>query len=531
MSTMGMQVELSMTAKGVQATLKDAQGAVLQTASIIKTQLPGATEDASKGLAKFKEGLGRSRETMMFFTKSLGELGPAGQTAQMAISGLGSAFLGGGVVGLGLAAAQVGMRLLGDAMDAEAKKAEEAKKKNDEVFKKLIDDANAAAKAVQDFNSKAHGVDAQDSALARGSAELQPSIDKAKAEMKAKADALAKLQEQQDAGRAYSGQQADIDTAAEQVRIAERTYDDLLDKQRAFEERRKQIAMTSAVEIENARAAADDEAQRQREAKAKEKIDKEKAEYDRKYQLFYGHLDRVARAGEKADEAADKRREKRDEQGQANLDAKARKYEASQKKMAQDLDASMQPIAAGMQQIFDRVILGGENMGVVLQSIFKSALSMIFSQLIQAGINALIAHVMQTPVKVAEATSQAGLVGAGTAAAMATNPITAMAAIPAGVAAMEAAMAAFVPVAAASGGFDVGNYSPVTQLHPREMVLPANIADPLRQSLAGRGGLGGGVTVNISAVDAKGVRRLLMDNQPALAEAIGKAIRDGRRFA
>lgn len=40
----------------------------------------------------------------------------------------------------------------------------------------------------------------------------------------------------------------------------------------------------------------------------------------------------------------------------------------------------------------------------------------------------------------------------------------------------------------------------------------------------------GGVTVNINAVDAVGVRRLLLDNGPALAEAIGKAARDGRRF-
>ena len=40
----------------------------------------------------------------------------------------------------------------------------------------------------------------------------------------------------------------------------------------------------------------------------------------------------------------------------------------------------------------------------------------------------------------------------------------------------------------------------------------------------------GGVTVNINAVDAQGVRRLLLDNGPALAEAIGKAARDGRRF-
>jgi hypothetical protein len=56
----------------------------------------------------------------------------------------------------------------------------------------------------------------------------------------------------------------------------------------------------------------------------------------------------------------------------------------------------------------------------------------------------------------------------------------------------------------AEGGFDVpSGLSPNTQLHPEEMVLPAKIANPLRQSLAngelgsnsgGAGGRGGGDT-------------------------------------
>jgi hypothetical protein len=45
---------------------------------------------------------------------------------------------------------------------------------------------------------------------------------------------------------------------------------------------------------------------------------------------------------------------------------------------------------------------------------------------------------------------------------------------------MSAAALAF----SAAGGFDVGNFAPMTQLHPREMVLPARLADPIRDMVA-----------------------------------------------
>lgn len=40
----------------------------------------------------------------------------------------------------------------------------------------------------------------------------------------------------------------------------------------------------------------------------------------------------------------------------------------------------------------------------------------------------------------------------------------------------------------ASGGFDIGNFNPLTQLHAREMVLPAPIADGMRNMIANGGG-------------------------------------------
>ena len=54
-----------------------------------------------------------------------------------------------------------------------------------------------------------------------------------------------------------------------------------------------------------------------------------------------------------------------------------------------------------------------------------------------------------------------------------------------------AAYAGTMAFASASGGYDIpAGVNPMTQLHQREMVLPAHIADPLRESLAGGGGVG-----------------------------------------
>jgi hypothetical protein len=81
----------------------------------------------------------------------------------------------------------------------------------------------------------------------------------------------------------------------------------------------------------------------------------------------------------------------------------------------------------------------------------------------------------------------------------------------------------------AAGGYDIpAGINPITQLHEQEMVLPARIAEPLRQSLDG-GGIGGGdVHLHVSAVDGASVRRMFMDHGPALADALKAQVRGFR---
>lgn len=84
-------------------------------------------------------------------------------------------------------------------------------------------------------------------------------------------------------------------------------------------------------------------------------------------------------------------------------------------------------------------------------------------------------------------------------------------------------------VASAEGGYDIpAGVNPMTQLHEREMVLPAKHADAIR-SIADDGGKasGGNTTIHIHSPDALAVKRLFENNAAALVAALKKQGRNG----
>ena len=83
-------------------------------------------------------------------------------------------------------------------------------------------------------------------------------------------------------------------------------------------------------------------------------------------------------------------------------------------------------------------------------------------------------------------------------------------------------------IPAAAKGFDIPfGSNPLTQLHQREMVLPADIAEPMRDGLAGGRGMGRGDTFNITALDSRSFGSYLKDNADVLADAIRHSGRRG----
>ncbi len=93
------------------------------------------------------------------------------------------------------------------------------------------------------------------------------------------------------------------------------------------------------------------------------------------------------------------------------------------------------------------------------------------------------------------------------------------------------AYAGVMAFASAEGGYDIpAGVNPVTQLHQREMVLPAEHADTIRSLKGGGGGGDTHLHLNIQAMDGASVQRVFMQNPAAMAAGLKNAARKGHSF-
>jgi hypothetical protein len=156
-------------------------------------------------------------------------------------------------------------------------------------------------------------------------------------------------------------------------------------------------------------------------------------------------------------------------------------------------------IGSNFAQSIQGMLRGTTSLVQGLRSLFGSLLNTIVGFLTQWAAKwaatQLANLVLDKTVKGSEVASAVALAGANGVASWAGAPWPINLGAPAFGAQMAATAASFGVVAAAERGFDIpAGVNPVTQLHAREMVLPAAIADPLREQLAG-GGMGGGTVV------------------------------------
>lgn len=95
-------------------------------------------------------------------------------------------------------------------------------------------------------------------------------------------------------------------------------------------------------------------------------------------------------------------------------------------------------------------------------------------------------------------------------------------------------------IASAAGGYDIpAGVNPMTQLHAQEMVLPARLANPMRDMLAGGGSGGpwGAPSIDMSGhsytINGGGtpsdMRQALADHRHELAKQVYQAVREGSR--
>ena len=224
------------------------------------------------------------------------------------------------------------------------------------------------------------------------------------------------------------------------------------------------------------------------------------------------------------------------------------------KQAKDDWSKMFEPVTSAISQSINGMIAGT----LTLKKAISNLLQSIIAEFVNAGVKMLAnwaaTELAKTSVSRMGATIRSALGMAETTEAVAEKTVEGTAVV--GVNAAEAASGAAAAVAptpfigpglaaaafagtmalvlgakslfSASGGFDVpAGANPLTQLHANEMVLPAHIANPLRDSLSG-GGVGGDTHLHVHAVDSQSVERLFRDNGHLLAREMR---RQARNFA
>lgn len=175
-------------------------------------------------------------------------------------------------------------------------------------------------------------------------------------------------------------------------------------------------------------------------------------------------------------------------------------------------DNLFKQVQTGWQQTISKFLQGSLSISGAVKGIFQSVTSSVINSLATMAAKNLevMAESLLLHKTVAMAQIKADAAKAGSAAYQAVVGIPYVGPFLAPAAAAVAYGATLAFGTSAKGGYDIpGNVNPVVQTHAREMILPQPIADPLRQMIK-RGQMGGGGDINITAVDARSLNRMLV---------------------
>lgn len=193
-------------------------------------------------------------------------------------------------------------------------------------------------------------------------------------------------------------------------------------------------------------------------------------------------------------------------------------------------DGIARSFTTAIESIFNRT----QTFGQAMRSLFTSVFDQIISKLAQWAAEwvekLIITKIANQTAAVSQVSSNAGVAASAAMGSVAAIPFVGWAMAPEVGASTFAEAMAFMPSAAAAGGYDIpSGVNPVTQLHQSEMVLPATLADGIRGMVAGGGGRGGGeVHIHAQSLDSGTVNRMLVDKKGVIAKALREHVR-GRR--
>jgi hypothetical protein len=238
-------------------------------------------------------------------------------------------------------------------------------------------------------------------------------------------------------------------------------------------------------------------------------------------------------------------------------DAQAKALQAQQHWMSM-----ISPVTSGFASMTEGMLHGTETFGQGFMKILDSMLDKFIEFEFTSLAHHLASQASQTAATAGGVTARVAVEQTGhttsllmdmqatlikitnAAAAAAASAYQAFAAIPiigpelgaAAAAATFVVVEGYGALASASGGYDIGNENPMTQLHAQEMVLPSSIANPLRNMIsAGAGGSSGGssggggspgrpISVAFHSLDSRDVKAHF--NTPQGKAAVQRMLKD-----
>lgn len=205
--------------------------------------------------------------------------------------------------------------------------------------------------------------------------------------------------------------------------------------------------------------------------------------------------------------------------------ARALENSANLRTMVGSMESSWAGTIKGMLQ-------GTVSLTQGIRGLFRGVVDAVIGMLAQMAAKwmaqQLLMAVFGKATALATITEKAAEAGAGGVASMAAAPFPLNLSAPSFGAAMSLAAMAFAPVASASQGYDIpAGINPIVQTHAREMILPEEQADVVRDLASSGGGRSGGDTYYINALDARSFEQFARDNPAGFAAGVQAARRRG----
>jgi hypothetical protein len=204
-------------------------------------------------------------------------------------------------------------------------------------------------------------------------------------------------------------------------------------------------------------------------------------------------------------------------------DALTRKSLADEKKQ---FDQVFQGINRAFTQSINGILQGTQTWQQATANIFTGVLSVFVDmaeKMVAKWLESLLLNAVYGKTEAAgQIATSAAAAGAGAYSATALIPYVGPVLAPAAAATAYANTMAFEGLAS----FDVGSWDlpsdQVARVHEGEMIIPKPFADSMREN----GGLGGGDTYHIHAVDAQSFVKMLKSNSAAITGIVGGGIRN-----